>query len=411
LTDALAKGARAALLCVALAACGCSRKTPACAGVCTRPNPTRLDLVAGQPGGSGWVDGTLVAAHFAEPWTFARDGQGRLYLADLHVIRVVDVGARTVTTLAGDHHHAGALDGVGAHATFNTPSGLAWSAGQLYVADTENHAIRRIDTASGAVTVVAGALGAPGAVDGAGTDARFREPEGLALDDHGHLYIGDTDNNCIRMLALGSGVVTTIAGAPATAGNADGVGKLARFNKPKGLALDGLGHLYAIDGVNQSVRKVDTGTGAVSTLATFTTLPQGLAFDGSDLLVSLGDHRVVRVATGGAGATAAVTTLAGRTGSKGLVDGKGEDARFNSPAGMLNDGAGTLYVADSGNSVVRTISLAAPSLAPDRRGATTAPLPARGSRRRRGSRSMKTRCTSPTPATRRSAKSPSSPAR
>jgi DNA-binding beta-propeller fold protein YncE len=333
---------------------GCSRgRTASCVGICARPTLSRLDVLAGQPGGPGWVDGPRAAAHFAEPWAFANDGRRRLYVADLHVIRAIDVAPGVVTTLAGDHRRAGAIDGVGARAAFNTPSGLAFDAGQLFVADTENHVIRRVDVASGAVAVMAGVLGSPGAVDAVGPDARFREPEGLALDDHGHLYVGDTDNNCIRVLALGSGAVTTIAGSPATAGFADGVGAAARFNKPKGLVLDGHGRLYAIDAVNQSVRSVHLSTGAVSTLVTFATLPQGLAVDGADLVVSLGDHRVVRVAPGGS-----VSPLAGRAGAKGLVDGAAADARFDSPAGLWNDGAGTLYVADAGNSVVRTISLA-----------------------------------------------------
>jgi DNA-binding beta-propeller fold protein YncE len=356
------RGGLAAAACVALAiagagatvTAGCSRgRTPSCVGICARPTLSRLDVLAGQPGGPGWVDGPRATAHFAEPWVLANDGHRRLYVADLHVLRAVDLAAGVVTTLAGDHHHAGAVDGVGARAAFNTPSGLAFDAGQLFVADTENHVIRRVDVASGAVSVIAGVLGSPGAVDAVGPDARFREPEGLALDDRGHLYIGDTDNNCIRMLAIGSGAVTTIAGSPATAGTGDGVGAAARFNKPKGLALDGRGHLYAIDAVNQSVRIVRLETGAVSTLVQFETLPQGLASDGADLLVSLGDHRVVRVTAGGA-----VSPLAGRAGVKGFVDGAAGDARFDSPAGLWNDGAGTLYVADPGNSVVRTISLA-----------------------------------------------------
>ncbi len=331
----------------------CSRGHAAeCIGICARPSLARLDVLAGQPGGSGWVDGTLTEAHFAEPWAFAGEDKGRLFLADRHVIRVIDRATGMVTTLAGDHGGAGARDGVGEQAAFNTPGGIALAGGTLYVADTENHAIRGVDLGSRAVTILAGAIGIPGAVDAVGTSARFREPEGLALDAHGHLFVGDTDNNVIRMIALPSWAVTTIAGTPETAGTLDAVGAAARFNKPKGLAVDGLGHLYAIDGVNQSIREVDLATRAVSTLARFKALPQGIAIDGRDVLVSLGEHTIVRVAPDGA-----VQTLAGKAGARGFVDGAGPEARLNSPAGLWNDGAGTLYVADSGNAVVRTIAL------------------------------------------------------
>jgi sugar lactone lactonase YvrE len=329
-------------------------RRPACEGICARPSLTRLDLLAGRPGGPGWVDGTLSAAHFAEPWALAGDGKGHLYLADRHIVRTIDLGARTVTTLAGNHRAAGARDGTGTDAAFNTPGGIAFVGKTLYVADTENHALRAVDVESAAVSTFAGSLGVPGAIDAVGEGARFREPEGLALDGRGRLFIGDTDNNTIRALATSTLAVTTVAGTPETAGTTDAVGAAARFNKPKGLAVDGSGHLYAIDGVNESVRKIDTATRAVSTLARFATLPQGLAMDGDDVLAALGDHRLVRIAPDGT-----VRVLAGRAGAKGFVDGPGVDARFSAPAGLWNDGAGTLYVADSGNAVIRAVSLAA----------------------------------------------------
>ncbi|MBV9949249.1 MAG: hypothetical protein JOZ69_20535, partial [Myxococcales bacterium] len=309
---------------------------------------------AGQPGGAGSVDGTLAAAHFSEPWVIAGDGRGHLYVADLHVIRAIDVVAGTVTTLAGDPRRPGAVDGRGPAALFNTPCGLAYKDGELYVADTENHAIRRIDVGTGAVTTVAGALAAPGAVDGVGSAARFREPEGLAFDPRGDLYIGDTDNNTLRVYSLETGAVRTLAGTPDTAGTADGVGPAARFNKPKGLTLDGAGNLYVIDGVNLSVRRVVIASAAVSTLARFGSLPQGLAVVGGDLLVSLAENRVVRVAPDGS-----VEALAGSGAPRGsFADGPFATAGFRSPAGMLFDGSGTVFLADLGNAAVRALSLA-----------------------------------------------------
>lgn len=333
---------------------GCSRtRGQSCPGTCSKPSPTHLEILAGQPGGAGWVDGPLAAAHFNEPWALAGDGRDHIYVADVHVIRSIDMSSGTVSTLAGDHRHAGAIDGVGAQATFNAPCGLAYADGKLYVSDTENHTIRRVDVGTGAVSTLAGAPRTPGAVDAPGLLARFREPEGLALDPGGDLYIGDTDNNTIRVLSLGTGAVRTLAGTPEAAGNADGIGAAARFSKPKGLALDGAGRLYVIDALNESVRRVTIATGAVSTFATFKATPQGLAVKGDVVLVALTDHRIVRLSADGA----VLSTVGTGSPKGGFVDGPFATARFSAPAGLLLDAAGTAYVADLGNSVIRTLSL------------------------------------------------------
>ena len=353
------RGSWVAILSLVVAGCGhgpSSTAPPAdagCTGLCMPSHLTTLDLVAGQPGGTGWVDGSLTAAHFSSPWTMARDDSGHIFVADGQTIREIDTKAGTVSTLVGVFGLvAGGTDGVGPKATFNAPSGLAYANGQLYVADTENHAIRKIDVATATSTTIAGQIGAIGAVDATGTAARFREPEGLALDASGNLYIGDTDNNTIRMMSLATGAVTTIAGTAGMAGTTDGVGAAARFNKPKALTLDGMGNAFVIDSVNLSVRKIVLSSATVSTLVTFTTPPQGLSTDGADVLVTDGNQRIVRVSPSGA-----VTTVDGAMGMQGFVDGPAATARFYNPAGLMNDGAGTLYVADNVNAVIRTVAL------------------------------------------------------
>ena len=310
-------------------------------------------MLAGQPGGAGWVDGPLAAAHFSEPWALASDSGSHIYVADLHVIRDIDLAAGVVSTLAGNHRRAGSADGTGAQASFNAPCGLALAKGQLFVADTENHTIRRVDVHTGAVATIAGTSGAPGSVDGPGPLARFREPEGVSLGAADDLYVADTDNDTLRVLSLRTGVVRTLAGSANASGSADGVGTAARFSKPKGLAFDGSGNLYVIDSGNLTVRRIKTATGAVSTLATFKALPQGLAVVGDDLFVSLAENRIVRVAPDGS-----VRNVAGTASRGGFLDGPPEAARFNAPAGLLLAASGTLlYVADLGNAVLRALSL------------------------------------------------------
>src|SRR5580700_3391586 len=123
------RAVRAAWLLAAFGLCpGCSHSDAAppatCSGVCTSRSLKTLALVAGQPGGAGWVDGPLADAHFADPWTLATDGQGHVYVADGDVIRTIDVAAGTVKTLAGTYRQGGCVDGPVAQATFNTPSGF-----------------------------------------------------------------------------------------------------------------------------------------------------------------------------------------------------------------------------------------------------------------------------------------------
>lgn len=345
---------------LAVAACssGSSPPEPAGCPACGPLHLATLDLVAGQPGGPGWVDGTLAAAHFADPWAMARDDQGRIYVADGQTIRVIDAAANSVSTLAGAYGTIGCAEGTGTGATFNAPSGLAYAGGGLYLTDSENDTIRRIDVSTAAVTTVAGACRQPGAVDGAGSDARLHSPGGIVFDAAGqNLYIADTDNGTIRVLSIGTGAVTTVAGAAGTEGATDGVGGAAAFRKPTAIAMDGAGSLYVADSRNYSLRKVVPGaspnTGVVSTVASFGVMPEGIAIDGSNALVSLTDHRLVGVAPGGA-----PTAVAGTAGAKGFVDGIGAAARFDVPAGLLNDGAGTLFIADQANAAIRRMALA-----------------------------------------------------
>ncbi len=332
-----------------VAACGGHGKTP-CTGLCVSPMLSTLDILAGQPGGSGAVDGVGSAVHFSDPWTFAGDGAGTLYLLDGSTVRTIDEATATVTTLAGTPGATGGADGVGSAASFFQPSGVTLANGTVYICDTENHAIRALDVATATVTTYAGAIGQAGLNDGDVASARFREPEGIVTDGAGNLYIADVDNNTIRKIVIATGQVTTIAGTPAMAGNVDGVGAAALFNKPKGMAADGAGHLYIVDSLNSSVRVLTLADDSVVTRASFALPPIGVAADGADIRVTTGDNRVVRIDP-----TGVVTTVAGALNLSGFVDGAAADARFFRPAGLWVE-SGRILVADDGNYVVRAIS-------------------------------------------------------
>jgi sugar lactone lactonase YvrE len=203
-----------------------------------------VSTLAGSAGKTGTLDATGGAARFNNPAALSL-GSGVLYVADLsnHTIRAVALPSAAVTTLAGTGGAMGSTDATGAAARFNNPNGLALDGGNLYVADQSNHTIRRIVVASGVVTTVAGTAGMVGATDGTGSAARFFAPHALTADGSGNLYVADTLNHLVRKLVIASGAVSTVAG---TAGQASvKIGPLPGIlNTPTGLAIGGGGALF-----------------------------------------------------------------------------------------------------------------------------------------------------------------------
>jgi sugar lactone lactonase YvrE len=224
--------------------------------------PARVHLLAGD-GQDGVLDGAAPASRFSDPYGVAIGPRGAIYVADggeANRIRVVQPDG-AVSTLAGGKE--GFVDGLGAAAAFNTPSAIALDhLGNLYVADTGNHAIRRISP-GGAVTTLAG-NGSPGYVDGIGRAAQFNGPVGIAVDDAGIVYVADTYNDRIRRIAP-DGTVTTLAGT-GKPNLFDGPGTAAAFDTPSALAVDHDGNLYIADTGNNAVRRLRPD-GTVDTLA------------------------------------------------------------------------------------------------------------------------------------------------
>lgn len=180
---------------------------------------------------------------------------------------VLDRGAPTLSLLAGRLGGPGNLDGTGTAARFNSPTEIASDGeGNLFVADSGNNTIRWVVIATGAVTTLAGTPGLSGRADGIGAAASFNNPEGIASDGFGNLFVADWDD--IRQVEIATGGVTTLAGTPGSPGSADGTGAFAaNFNSPQGIASDGVGNLIVADSGNNTIRRVVIATAAVTTLA------------------------------------------------------------------------------------------------------------------------------------------------
>lgn len=242
-------------------------------------------------GTGGSTNGASTSASFNNPTAVAIDGSGNLYVADYgnHKIRKITVSG-VVSTLAGSGTK-GSADGTDIGASFNAPKGIAVDAsGAIYVADSDNNKIRKI-TALGVVTTFAGS-GISGMQDGTGFSASFKTPVGLAIDKEGNLYVTDS-NQKIRKITP-AGVVTTLAGSGNT-GSTNGSSTKASFNQPEGIAVDPKGNVYVADTNNNLIRKISP-TGEVSTLAGSGN--QGNA-DGSYTTASFGAPRGLIIDTSG----------------------------------------------------------------------------------------------------------------
>jgi sugar lactone lactonase YvrE len=232
---------------------------------------------------------------------------------NLGIIQKIEIANGTVTTVAGSagtHLFQDSTDGTGATARFNRPSDITCDSTYLYVADTENNRIRRIDPITGETTTIAGS-GNQGTTDGDGTAAEFNQPLGITTNGTS-LYVTSADHTVRSVTLDGTYTVTTIAGSAGTSGSSDGTGTTARFNTPIGIVVYG-GYLVVADTGNSIIRFITTGDGDAS-----------------------------------------VTTIAGTAGTLGYQDGTGSSALFAEPMDISCDGT-YIYVADTANHSIRRI--------------------------------------------------------
>jgi sugar lactone lactonase YvrE len=345
-----------------------------------------------------WLAGSASAqTPLMLPSAIVFDAQGNLYFADTgnHVVGRFST-AGVITTVAGTGVQGfGGDGGTATAAELDSPAGLAIDvAGDLFIADSHNHRVREVAAATGFITTIAG-TGAPGfsGDGGVATAARLDLPTALAVDAAGNVYVADTDNHRVRRIAAGTGVITAVAGNGVEGFAGDGgFAIVATIDSPNGLTVDGAGNLYIADTHNGRVREVSAATGIISTVAgtaagqTFSgdggvaaaaglALPRGLTIDaaGNIYVADSANHRVRRISAGGT-----ITTVAGQGTEAFAGDGApAVAASLDSPHAVAISPGGLLTLADSDNQRIRQLdSLPAPgpniheiaavgSLAPD----------------------------------------------
>ena len=337
------------------------------------PPAKKLSLVAGSPDQVGSRNGSLLVANFHAPVAMTRDAQGNIYVADGYtgffdshgIIRKIST-AGDITTIAGSASYGGTpKDGTGSQAVFKSITGITASPdGNLYTIDASTQVVQKI-TPQGVVTTIAGALNQPGTTDGPGLTARF-QGAAITADAQGNLFIADTANHTIRKIDL-LGNVTTYAGRAGAAGGTDGTVLTARFNSPSALKFDSTGRLFVAD--QAGLRVIENG--AITTRFSIAKLigdicgtgtllpPTGLDVSSDNrIAISFSDCRRVGVYQG--------NLLISRLGGDGAVnatdltvdvDGLAADVRFQSPIGVAFSATGELLIADQGNrNIKRSIS-------------------------------------------------------
>ncbi|OEH84502.1 hypothetical protein BHU72_09865 [Desulfuribacillus stibiiarsenatis] len=330
-------------------------------------------------------DAPAINANLNSPHGVAVDSQGNLYIADTynHRIRKVSATDGVISTVVGTGTSGYSGDGEAATlANLSSPNGVALdSSGNLYIADTMNHVIRKVAT-DGKISTVAGTntgddlddyYGGYSGDGGLATSAELRAPRGLAVDNLSNLYIADSSNNRIRKVSATDGVITTVAGTGSYSYSGDGgLANQAGLNFPRGVAVDSHGNLYIADRSNHRIRKVSATDGVITTVAGTGTpdysgdgeaatsanlkSPHGVAVDshGNLYIADTENNRIRKVsAADGVISTVAGTGIYGYSGDEGTAT----LAQFRSIYGVIVDSNGNLYITDSNNNRIRKVTV------------------------------------------------------
>lgn len=337
--------------------------------------PVFAQRVTTVAGGSG-DGGQALAADLFGPVGVALDGSGNIFIADAgsRKIRRVDYQTGIITIFAGNGAFGNAGNGgLAINATFGYPSGIAVDvAGNIYVSDEQYSSIRKIDMATGVITHIAGGIdGIPGFTgdNALASGARLNGPRSLTLDATGNIYFVDSGNQRVRKINKVSGIITTVAGNGIFAYSGDdGVATSASLSNPSSVAVDANGNVYIADYQNFRVRKVNSTTGIISTvagtgiqgysgdggLATQGKLdaPSGVILDadGNLIISDTYNQRIRKVDL----TTGILNTIAG-TGVTGFADGPTFQSKLNVPQGLALDALGNIYFSEIVNRRIRKI--------------------------------------------------------
>jgi autotransporter-associated beta strand protein len=319
---------------------------------------------AGIAGVSNCADGPLGTNTFTTPIGIAFDLSGNLFVADNANNKIRQITSSGIVSTFAGAQTAGTTDATGINARFKNPYNFALdSSGNMYVSDSGNHSIRKI-TSSGVVTTYAGTPGTSGTTDGPLLSAKFNGPQGLAFDLSGNLLVVDSANNAIRKIIVSTGSVTSFAGTPGvTSGTLNGVGTAAQFKAPAGIVVDPSGNAFVTDYSSHTIRKI-TPEGVVSTYAgtpgtlgsangyrtsaTFN-LPYEMTLDQDGNLFVTDNNHILRVIT----SAGSVSTIAGTTGVQGDNNAVGTAATFSIPRSPVFDASGNLYITNQGKNTIR----------------------------------------------------------
>ena len=335
-----------------------------------------INTVAGT-GEKGFIgdDGPATAAQLEFPRGIALDALGNLFIADTvnHLIRRVDATTGVIATVAGIGERGFFGDnGPATAAQIEFPRQVAFdSGGNLFIADRVYNRIRRVDATTGIITTVAGTDEGFAGDGGLATAAQLSRPEGIELDASDNVFLVDSDNNRIRRVDAATGIITTVAGTDEGGFSGDdGPATAAQLNGPVGIALDTSGNLFIADFDNDRIRRVDAATGIITTVAgtdergfsgdngpatdARLSRPFAVALDtsGNLFIADFDNDRIRRVDA----ATGIVTTVAG-TDEEGFSgdDAPATEAQLNLPTGIAMDASGNLFMADTLNSRIRVV--------------------------------------------------------
>lgn len=339
---------------------------------------TPIDTIAGTgTSGLSGDGGPATSADLHHPYDLAVDADGNVFVADSsnHRVRRIDAISGEITTVAGTTAGLSGDGGPAVAARLHYPQSVAVdAAGNVLIADAMNGRVRRVDAPTGAITTIAG--GGAGGDGGQATDAALDIPHAVEVDAAGNVYIADVNDHRVRRVDAVTGVITTVAGSGTPGFSGDGgPAASAKLQDPLGVAVDTAGNVFIGDFSNQRVRRVDGVTGVITTVAGTGTAgsagdggpanaaelnePVGLAVDdaGNLLIAEVGSDRVRRVDLN----SGVISTIAGSgTSGFGGDGGTATSAHLNNPSGIAVDGASNLLIADTLNHRVRRVAEPAP---------------------------------------------------